>query len=148
MKRYAYAVLLASALMAAPAMANDEFQHNNTDQTRYELMEYYDNHGNSERIERGYWNNGRSRVLALRRGEVADVQKALIDAGYNPGPIDGVLGSRTRGAIAKFQDHNNLNGNGRLTETTLKALEIELSSRERDYRYDRARNVRSPRHYN
>ena len=146
MKRFAYTVLLASVIASAPALANDEYQHNNADHTRYQLLEYRDNGGNSEMIDSGYWKNGRA--IMLHRSEVADIQKALIDAGYNPGPIDGVLGHRTRGALAKFQDHNNMNGNGRITEATLRALDVEIGVAERDHRDDRALKMKSPRHYN
>lgn len=146
MKRFAFTALLASALLSAPAMANDEYQFNNSQNTRYELLEYRDNRGNSELIDSGNYRNGGA--IMLHRSEVADIQKSLIDAGYNPGPVDGVLGSRTRGAIAKFQDHNDLNGKGRLTRATLKALDVEIGVNERDYRHDRSRKVKSPRHYN
>lgn len=146
MKRFAFTALLATTLLAAPAFANDEYQHNNEHRTRYELLEYRDNHGNSEMIDSGVYKNGRA--IMLHRSEVADIQKALLDAGYNPGPVDGVLGHRTRGALANFQKHNDLNGNGRLTLSTLKALDVEIGVHERDHRDGRARNMRSPRHYN
>ena len=36
---------------------------------------------------------------ALDGNEVAELQGALIQVGYNPGPIDGILGELTRAAI-------------------------------------------------
>jgi uncharacterized protein (TIGR02594 family) len=36
------------------------------------------------------------------------MQTALKDAGFDPGPIDGIAGSRTRAAIRAFQDKNGL----------------------------------------
>ena len=33
---------------------------------------------------------------------VREVQQALLDAGYDPGPIDGVMGPRTKAALRKY----------------------------------------------
>jgi peptidoglycan hydrolase-like protein with peptidoglycan-binding domain len=35
---------------------------------------------------------------------VADIQRDLKRLGYDPGPVDGVLGPRTKAAIARFDD--------------------------------------------
>ena len=35
------------------------------------------------------------------RDHIRDVQQALTTAGYDPGPIDGVMGPRTRAAVRK-----------------------------------------------
>jgi peptidoglycan hydrolase-like protein with peptidoglycan-binding domain len=35
---------------------------------------------------------------------VADIQRDLKRLGYDPGPVDGVLGPRTKAAIARFED--------------------------------------------
>ena len=39
---------------------------------------------------------------------VADIQQALQGLGYNPGPIDGLIGKKTETAITAFQQDNNL----------------------------------------
>jgi hypothetical protein len=52
---------------------------------------------------------------------IRNVQRALKDAGYNPGPIDGIVGRRTRNALHKFQNANGLS-RGALTQETLEAL--------------------------
>lgn len=39
---------------------------------------------------------------------VRRIQQALKDAGFNPGPIDGVIGSQTRSAIREFQQSKGL----------------------------------------
>ena len=52
---------------------------------------------------------------------ISKIQRALKDAGYDPGPIDGVLGSQTRAALIKFQKANNL-PQGRLDIETLTKL--------------------------
>jgi hypothetical protein len=55
---------------------------------------------------------------------ITQIQRALKDAGYDPGPIDGVFGSQTKGALIKFQKANNL-PQGRLDIETLKKLGVQ-----------------------
>jgi len=54
---------------------------------------------------------------------IADLQRALDKKGYNPGPIDGVIGSETMAAVNAFQKDNKL-ASGQITLETLKALGI------------------------
>lgn len=56
---------------------------------------------------------------------VTDVQRSLDKAGFNPGPIDGVLGRSTMNAIGEFQRANGL-ASGQLTIETLKALDVDV----------------------
>jgi hypothetical protein len=57
-----------------------------------------------------------------QRNLVRDAQIALRDAGYDPGRIDGVMGSRTRAALREFQASQGLPQTGRLDETTQQQL--------------------------
>lgn len=50
------------------------------------------------------------------------VQQHLVNAGFNPGPVDGVSGAKTVAAIEGFQKQNNIPA-GKLTKRTLRALE-------------------------
>ena len=52
------------------------------------------------------------------------VQRALAKRGYPIGPIDGVIGSRTRAALADFQDRSGIPPTGRIDEPTLRALDL------------------------
>ncbi|RUM67994.1 MAG: hypothetical protein DSZ05_01815 [Sulfurospirillum sp.] len=52
---------------------------------------------------------------------VQNVQEALQERGFNPGPIDGIYGPRTRAALHKFQRANHLAVGG-MTKETLRAL--------------------------
>ncbi len=58
---------------------------------------------------------------AHTRINIKSVQHALKDAGFNPGPIDGIMGWRTKSALQKFQKSNQLS-TGALTQETLAAL--------------------------
>ncbi len=59
----------------------------------------------------------------MTRVNIKSVQKALKDAGFNPGPIDGIMGWRTKSALNKFQKSKGLS-TGALTKETLGALGI------------------------
>ena len=64
-----------------------------------------------------------ARQAALARQKmVHEIQQLLTDRGYNPGPIDGLFGGKTRAAIQAFQRDNGLAPDGRATDTILKVL--------------------------
>jgi len=52
-----------------------------------------------------------------------DLQKALLQAGFDPGPLDGRLGKKTRAAIKSFQKKNRLVADGVVGEKTWAALQ-------------------------
>ncbi|MFN3548188.1 MAG: peptidoglycan-binding domain-containing protein [Mesorhizobium sp.] len=50
------------------------------------------------------------------------IQSALVLMGYDPGPVDGAFGPRTRDALAQFQDDNGLPATGEIDEGTIALL--------------------------
>ncbi len=54
---------------------------------------------------------------------VRSLQRALLAAGHNPGPIDGVIGSETLRAVKDYQQEKNL-AVGQLTIETIKSLGV------------------------
>ncbi len=50
--------------------------------------------------------------------DVRSAQQALRDRGFDPGPIDGVMGPRTTAAVKDFQQKENLNVTGSLDAET------------------------------
>jgi peptidoglycan hydrolase-like protein with peptidoglycan-binding domain len=67
-------------------------------------------------------------MLAQSHATIRDVQQALKDKGFDPGPVDGVSGPATKSAIKKFQDQQNLNEDGRLGPKTLDALGVKTAN--------------------
>src|SRR5690606_26086830 len=53
---------------------------------------------------------------------VADIQRRLKEEGFDPGPIDGLAGPRTRDAIRSYQRRMNLPVTGRIDETVRRQL--------------------------
>jgi hypothetical protein len=56
---------------------------------------------------------------------IRDIQQALVNAGFNPGPVDGKSGGKTTAAIEAFQKENGLTP-GKIDKRTLRALGIEF----------------------
>jgi hypothetical protein len=59
---------------------------------------------------------------------VKQAQQALKEKGYDPGPIDGVMGARTKEAIKSFQSASNLQVTGSLDAETSQQLGISSGS--------------------
>ncbi len=55
---------------------------------------------------------------------VRDAQKALRHLGYDPGRIDGVVGSRTQAALVRYQRAEGLPPRGQLDVETMARLDI------------------------
>jgi peptidoglycan hydrolase-like protein with peptidoglycan-binding domain len=50
---------------------------------------------------------------------VRTAQVYLMCRGFDPGPIDGEIGNRTRGALKQFQGHAGLPSTGEIDDATL-----------------------------
>ena len=57
---------------------------------------------------------------------VTDIQRALDARGYNPGPIDGVIGTQTMGAVNAFKNDNDLPVDQYLNMETIDALGVSI----------------------
>ena len=58
---------------------------------------------------------------------VSSLQRALQREGFDPGPIDGVIGRTTMDAVERFQSEMKLDRGG-LTYETLERLEVQPQS--------------------
>jgi peptidoglycan hydrolase-like protein with peptidoglycan-binding domain len=61
-------------------------------------------------------------VPELNDEKIRRIQHALHDKGFDPGPADGILGARTKGAVRDFQDRYGIKASGDLDNQTLYAL--------------------------
>lgn len=59
---------------------------------------------------------------------VRELQQALIDKGFDAGPVDGKAGPQTKAAIKKFQQAQNLTATGKLDQKTVAALALNTST--------------------
>ena len=70
--------------------------------------------------------------LGLTKADVRLVQTKLATLGYDAGIADGVMGDKTRKAIADFQQANELPSTGVMTEFSARAMGIQLTGMEVD----------------
>ena len=65
---------------------------------------------------------GDSRDNGRAQGDVRAAQQALRARGFDPGPVDGVMGPRTSAAVREFQQKENLTVTGQLDAETRSRL--------------------------
>ncbi|MDD4910045.1 MAG: peptidoglycan-binding domain-containing protein [Candidatus Omnitrophica bacterium] len=73
----------------------------------------------------------KSSVAEFRKPLSKQVQIALRNAGFNPGPIDGKMGVQTRNAIRAFQKANRLPVSGDVDYNTWQALKEFLYKKQK-----------------
>lgn len=66
--------------------------------------------------------------MALPKEEVKKIQEALKERGFDPGPVDGIMGPNTAKALRDFQTSKGLKASGRIDEQTKKDLGIDEAS--------------------
>lgn len=66
---------------------------------------------------------------AKSRPSPKQIQTALLNAGYDPGSIDGKMGKKTRQAIKAFQKDNNLKPDGKVGRETWGLLKKHLENK-------------------
>lgn len=69
-------------------------------------------------------NGSSSNSNSVSRNTVKKVQKRLNELGYDCGTPDGVMGSKTKRALKKFQRDSGLTADGIIGKKTLEALEL------------------------
>lgn len=62
---------------------------------------------------------------------ILQTQQKLQEIGYDPGPLDGLWGSKTRKALMRYQADQGLQATGELDETTRKRLGITASPKKK-----------------
>lgn len=77
-------------------------------------------------LERGLRGGGGGSPARSSGAPATQIQKALKNAGYYRGPIDGKIGAKTREAITKFQKDNGLKPDGKVGRMTWSELKPYL----------------------
>ena len=61
--------------------------------------------------------------------DVKKLQEGLQKLGYDPGPVDGILGPKTSAALRTFQQDNGLKADGKPGKATTAKLEVLLKAK-------------------
>ena len=64
-------------------------------------------------------------LVSRHNSRVEEIQQILKDADFDPGPVDGMMGVQTRGAIREFQKASQLRPTGKIDSATWSALNKE-----------------------
>ncbi len=67
-------------------------------------------------------------IKPILKKDIRQIQIALKTAGFNPGPIDGKIGKKTRKALKEFQKSKGLKSDGIVGDRTLEELNKYLST--------------------
>lgn len=91
-------------------------------------------HTNRETGEYHYHNSGKTKKptpkpAARPETKIYFIQSSLMLLGYNPGPINGVMTTKTENAIKEFQHNNSLLETGKLNKETMDKIKELLSSK-------------------
>lgn len=70
------------------------------------------------------WLRSRIEPEPMSRDEIRRVQELLAEGGFNPGPLDGIVGPRTEGAVRRFEEAQELAVTGAVTQGLLDLLTI------------------------
>jgi putative peptidoglycan binding protein len=81
---------------------------------------------NRRQSRRSGWDQSQASATQVR-----EAQEALREKGYDPGPIDGIAGMKTRQAIRSFQKESELAVTGTLTDQTMDKLGVESDASSR-----------------
>lgn len=92
------------------------------DQQIQDLQYQLDSQSQSLSSETSSSSPRRSSAIRVSGVSVKDVQRALARAGFDPGPVDGRMGKKTKSAIKQFQRRHNLKADGVVGERTWSKL--------------------------
>ena len=111
MKRTLIATMVGTALVAAGAYANED------------AAKHQSQSGSTPQASSESMSSQSSPQASTQDSEtVKKVQSALAQQGYDPGPVDGQLGSRTKSALKQAQKDKGIEATGQIDEQTIAAL--------------------------
>jgi membrane-bound lytic murein transglycosylase B len=64
--------------------------------------------------------------VKFRAGRIRSIQEGLVTLGFDPGPVDGLEGPKTRSAIIRFQKRNGWAATGKPSAQTLEQIDRKL----------------------
>ena len=115
--------LFATAALALPAVAQQQDPNQNTDQnTSQNQNTGQDQNAGQNTPDPTAKQGALLGTINLTHSQTRMLQQALNSDGLNAGPVDGVMGPRTRDALKKYQSQKGLNASGQVDRQTLGAL--------------------------
>ena len=110
--------LFATAALAIPAVAQQQDANQKADQNASQDR----NAGQNAPDASADMRNAPSGSIHLTRAQTRMLQQALNSGGLDAGPVDGIIGGKTKEALKKYQSQKGLNASGEVDRQTLGAL--------------------------
>jgi hypothetical protein len=107
-------------LTAAPAWSGGEGEHESIT-------------GESQTLSPGAYSSG---SMVLSQSDMRDVERNLDSLGLDPGPVDGIIDSRTQSAISEFQMENELPVTGTVNNETMQELRTAANNEGGEHQRD------------
>ncbi len=119
--------LFATAALVLPAAAQQQDPNQNTDQnTSQNQNKGQDQNAGQNSPDPAMDKQGDpSGSINLTRAQTRMLQQALNSGGLDAGPVDGIIGNKTKQALQKYQAQKGLNASGQVDRQTLAALLAE-----------------------
>jgi peptidoglycan hydrolase-like protein with peptidoglycan-binding domain len=114
--------LFATAALAIPAVAQQQDPNQKTDQNASQDQNKGQDQNAGQNAPSTDMQSAQSGWIHLTRAQTRMLQQALNSGGLDAGPIDGIMGEKTKGALKKYQSQKGLNASGRVDRQTLAAL--------------------------
>ncbi len=115
--------LFAAAALAIPAAAQQQNPDPNTSQNKNSSQDQSGSQDSANQSEPSMsGQRSRSGSIHLTRAQTRMLQQSLNTQGLNAGPVDGVMGSKTKEALKKYQGQKGLNASGEIDRQTLATL--------------------------
>ena len=114
--------LFATAALAIPAVAQQQGPKQNTDQNKSQDQNTGQDQNAGQNIADPSMDKQGGGSISLTRAQTRMLQQALNSGGLDAGPVDGIMGEKTKQALQKYQSQKGLNASGQVDRQTMAAL--------------------------
>ena len=117
--------LFATAALALPAVAQQQDPKQNADQNTSQNQNGGQDQNPGQNTPDPSMDKQSGGSINLTRAQTRMLQQALNSGGLDAGPVDGIMGEKTKQAVQKYQSQKGLNASGQVDRQTLAALLAE-----------------------
>jgi peptidoglycan hydrolase-like protein with peptidoglycan-binding domain len=114
--------LFATAALAIPAVAQQQDPNQNADQNTSQDQNTGQDQNAGQNTPDPAMDKQGGGSISLTRAQTRMLQQALNSGGLDAGPVDGIMGEKTKQALQKYQSQKGLNASGQVDRETMAAL--------------------------
>ena len=114
--------LFATAALAIPAAAQQKDPNQSTDQNTSQNQNTGEDQNAGQNAPDPSMDKQGGGSISLTRAQTRMLQQALNSGGLDAGPVDGIMGEKTKEALKKYQSQKGLDASGQVDRQTMAAL--------------------------